>query len=195
MLHYVGLKMKGHFQTFQSPIKTAHHIWDQILEPHHTAIDATCGGGYDTQFLAQRCQRVLSLDIQDEALKRAKTLLSPQEKERVTFYLQSHEEFPETDLPIHLIVYNLGYLPGGDKTITTLVNSTLASIRAAIELISPGGLVSITCYPGHNEGRKEESALLELARELCPHLYSVSHQSWINRNKAPSLLIIHKINR
>jgi SAM-dependent methyltransferase len=185
--------MKRDFQTFQSPIKVAHHVWDQILSSHHTAIDATCGGGYDTQFLAQRCRRVLSLDIQAEALIRAKSLLSPEENERTAFYHQSHEDFPEIDSPIHLVVYNLGYLPGGDKTITTLVKSTLTSIRTAIELISPGGLVSIICYPGHNEGKKEKFALLKLSRGLCPHRYSVSHQSWINRSKAPSLFIIHKI--
>lgn len=184
--------MKEQFNSFQSPTKTAHFIWNQILESHHIAIDATCGGGYDTQFLAQKCHRVFSLDLQKEALDKAKSLLSHEERQRVSFYHQSHVNFPVVKSPIQLIVYNLGYLPGGDKSITTRVESTLVSVQAAIELITTGGFISITCYPGHEEGYKEKLALVKFLQQLCPRSFSVSHQVWVNRNQAPSLLIIQK---
>lgn len=184
--------MKGLFHRFHSPIELAHHIWKLFLQPHHVAIDATCGGGYDTQVLSRLCSRVLSLDIQQEAIERATQLLSGQEHKRVDFFLMNHEEFPDIDEPIQLIVYNLGYLPGGDKSLTTMVSSTLNSVQKALQRIEPGGLVSITCYPGHLEGALEEKALLELTETLDPQKYCVTHHRWINRNRSPSLLLIQK---
>ena len=56
-----------------------------------------------------------------------------------------------------LIVYNLGYLPGSDKLLTTKTSSTLLSVEKALSLIAPNGAISITCYPGHEEGKKEEA--------------------------------------
>ena len=75
--------------------------------------------------------------------------------------------------PIRLVVYNLGYLPKGNKKLTTLTDSTLQSLENALALIQPGGVVSITCYPGHEEGAKEEAALLQKVAQLSPSSWNV----------------------
>lgn len=188
--------MKGQrFPLFHSPIDLAHHFWHLLLKNGDGAIDATCGNGHDTLFLAQICDRVLSIDIQPKALQNAKKRLEEHGLDHVTFLLQSHETFPPTDFPIKLIVYNLGYLPGGDKERTTLVATTLKSVQEALGRIEEGGMVSITSYPGHLEGQREQQALLTFCGSLDPKIFNVCHTSWTNRNKGPSLFLIQKTER
>ncbi len=186
--------MQSKFFVFSSVLELAHAYWEKILEEGDTAIDATCGNGKDTLKLASLLTKgkVIALDIQEAALEKTKDLLSEELLTRVTLLKQSHETFPPCQAPIKLIIYNLGYLPGGDKTLTTHTNSTLISVENAVALIADGGAVSITCYPGHEEGRKEEEALLAFLKVLDPKKWNVCHHRLINRLSAPSLIFIQK---
>lgn len=187
---------------FQSPIDYAHQLWKQILSQGDWAIDATCGNGKDALYLAQSIAPLsgglIALDIQEAAITATKQLLgkhfSPDETAFIHLCQQSHETFPEIahHKPIKIIVYNLGYLPGGNKSLTTLTLITLISVKNALNLLGSQGLLSITCYPGHLEGAREEQALLEWASCLDPKLYSVCHLRWQNRKASPSLLLIQK---
>ena len=176
----------------------AHHYWERLLRPGDWAIDATCGNGNDTLKLARILQdgRVIGIDIQQEAIDKTEALLkSHEERGRVHLFCQSHAEFPSLAQvnPIKLIVYNLGYLPKGNKQITTLTSSTLQSVRNALELVLTGGEVCITCYPGHEEGRKEEQALLQEIAALPSPIWNVCYHTFPNRNSAPSLILIQKL--
>jgi len=96
---------------------------------------------------------------------------------------------------VRLITYNLGYLPGGgDKSLTTKVETTVESVRKALKLIQAGGAISITLYPGHSEGQREETQLLSFIKKLTPLEWNCCHHQWLNRNKSPSLLFIQKCN-
>jgi hypothetical protein len=112
----------------------------------------------------------------------------------VHFYESCHSKFPDEILPnsVKLIVYNLGYLPGGDKKLTTIANTTLQSIEKAHRLIQDGGMISITCYPGHPAGKEEESEIVRFSSTLDSQIWSCCHHRWTNRNNAPSLLLIQK---
>ncbi len=113
---------------------------------------------------------------------------------RVFFQRRCHSTFPEDVLPgtIKLVVYNLGYLPGGDKTKTTHVATTLQSLHQAQALLQKGGVISITCYPGHKEGAHEQNVILNHAARLPPKEWSCCHHMWLNRQQSPSLLLIQK---
>ena len=74
----------------------------------------------------------------------------------------------------------------------TETSSTLTDIKNALERICPGGVISITCYPGHPEGKREEEALLSFLSSLDPKFWSFTSTSWNNRNASPSLLLIQK---
>jgi SAM-dependent methyltransferase len=193
--------MQGHFPLFFSHLECAHRYWQELLSPGDWVIDATCGNGHDTLALAQcvlDTGRVLAMDVQERALDQARSLISqhfnPEQLSQVHFFLQSHENFPEmaSQNPIRLIVYNLGYLPGSDKQIKTLPPSTLASLKKGLDLIAPGGAISITCYPGHPEGREEQQALLQFCRELDRRDLQICHQEWLRAPSSPSLLLIQK---
>jgi SAM-dependent methyltransferase len=199
------------FSLFNSHLDLAHDYWQSILttlSPNENSIvvDATCGNGRDTLFLAQigpseknrRKQRLIAIDKQPQAIENSKKLLQEQlpaeSLSHIEFHTSCHSSFP-ADIPpasVILIVYNLGYLPGGDKNITTTLNTTLQSLQSALPLLRPGGLISVTCYPGHYEGKKEEKCLLEFAGSLPPSQWSSCHHRWLNRKEAPSLLLLQK---
>lgn len=183
------MKGKREFPIFNSPLDLAHSHWEKVAFEGAYAIDATCGNGHDTAFLAGIFTGVIAIDLQSEAI-----VSSRKQTGSALYFCQCHSSFPPIayEKPISLIVYNLGYLPGGDKRVTTLYPTTLASVKKGLELILPGGLISITCYPGHPEGAVEEAILLEFARKLDPEVWSASHLTWTNRNKGPSLLLLQK---
>lgn len=195
--------MRSSFSLFQSHLDLAHSYWSQIVQIGDTVIDATCGNGHDTLKLCQLALsidkgKVYALDIQAQAIHSTshylQTHLSPEQKRGVEFHQRCHSTFPDDIQPgsIKLIVYNLGYLPGGDKAQTTQRETTLQSLHQAQELLKPGGLISLTCYPGHAEGAKEQEFLLNYAASLSPYRWSCCHHCWLNRKQAPSLLIIQK---
>jgi hypothetical protein len=204
------MKCFSTFPLFNSHLDLAHSYWKKILEntsPHgRILIDATCGNGHDTAFLTrtaletpnQENTRILAMDKQPEALestkKLLKELLSEEQIAGIEFHLGCHSSFPENLAPasVSLIVYNLGYLPGSDKTITTTLDTTLKSLQNALPLIRSGGLISITCYPGHKEGKEEEKHLLEFANSLAPSQWSCCHHRCLNRKESPSLLLLQK---
>ncbi|CCB86869.1 MULTISPECIES: class I SAM-dependent methyltransferase [Parachlamydia] len=192
------------YPLFQSHLDVAHNHWKKLVNPGDTVIDATCGNGHDTLILAKLVLDsssgcVIGMDVQPQAIaatreKLAKEL-SANQMERLHLHCACHSIFPiQTENSVQLIVYNLGYLPKSDKSLTTCVNTTLISLQAALSLIAPGGAVSLTCYPGHEEGKREEEAILNFVQKLRPQEWSCSYQTWVNRQKAPGLLLIQKAN-
>ncbi len=192
--------MRTLFPLFSSHLDLAHAYWGRLLQQGDTAIDATCGNGHDTLKLAQLLSKgghVIGLDIQPQAIFKTRQLLeanlSLAECSQVTLLEQSHTQFPDLSRAcVRLIVYNLGYLPGSDKTIKTHTSTTLISVQAALELIAPGGVICITCYPGHKEGKEEQTALLAFVSSLPTPLWNICHHQWANSMTSPSLLLIQK---
>jgi threonine dehydrogenase-like Zn-dependent dehydrogenase len=194
--------MRAKFPLFSNPINLAHMMWTQILNAHDTVIDATLGNGKDTLFVAQSIQKlgggkIIGIDIQLEAIASATDLLTNHFTtfpHNIKFYHTSHENFPQ-EIPlgsVKLIIYNLGYLPGFDKSITTQTSTTQTSIQHALAFICPGGCISITCYIGHEEGDKEYKALQPFLQKLPPQEYCFTEHTFNNRNHSPILLLIQK---
>ncbi len=191
---------------FYSHLDLAYQYWKKLVYPGDLVIDATCGKGRDTLKLSQLAihsdrGEVYACDIQTQAIQWTQHYLtrhlSPQQVLRIHFVLGCHSQFPSQIQPntVKLIVYNLGYLPGGDKTRTTKTESSLQSLRQAQELVMPGGAISLTCYPGHTEGALEENAILAYVKNLPSSQWSCCYHQWLNRCRAPSLLLLQKKNR
>lgn len=176
-------------------LKIAHLLWREHLKPGMTAVDATAGNGHDTLFLmglvlGEDAGWVHAFDIQEAALTNTFELLKNEPfADRVTLHHASHERFPDSLREVDLIVYNLGYLPGGDKSITTMAESTLNSCKNALEILKTGGLLSLTLYPGHAEGCIEKNKLLSWLETTTA--YCVHHQP-VNSPKAPTLITLVK---
>ncbi|MBS0615463.1 MAG: methyltransferase domain-containing protein [Verrucomicrobia bacterium] len=142
-------------------LELAHEYWRRHLQPDDTAIDATCGNGKDLAYLATLLPegKIFALDIQLEALDAARK----NAPNSIIFLHQCHSVLPE-DPDLRLIVYNLGYLPGGNKAITTRTQTTLQSAKLGLERLKTGGALSFVCYP-HEEGKREREVLLEWTKE------------------------------
>lgn len=175
------------YRNLKPHIQAAHDRWRAHLCEADTAIDMTAGNGHDTLALAELLPHgyVIALDVQPEAVQATKLRTAPYAA-RVRVLEASHAELETLCLPkAHLIVYNLGYLPGGNKRLTTRRETTLSSLAQALKLLHTGGALSIMCYPGHDEGQREEEAVVAWARSLKGH--GEFHQWW-SRPRAPSWL-------
>ncbi len=162
--------------------------WKNLLKADDSVIDATCGNGKDALRLAELVPQghVYAIDIQEAAFQKTRELI---QSSNISYLLQSHVELPQ--IGVKLVVYNLGYLPGGNKDLTTMTSSTLESLAKAAQLIPIGGGLSITCYPGHEEGARELRAIQKWAMSLDSQKWSITYHEW--REKSPTLFFIVKL--
>ncbi len=154
---------------------TAHLAICRNLYPGAYAVDATVGNGHDTLFLARHVGpggHVHGFDIQAGAIEIARGRIEDAGLASLaTLHPCGHEEMLDA-LPEDMagntsaILFNLGYLPGGDKSVTTLSETTLLALEQAWgTFLAPGGILSVLAYPGHPAGRPEaESVLAWLGR-------------------------------
>ena len=136
-------------------IDLAHNILLKHIKPHMTIVDATCGNGHDTLFLASRVGHVHAFDIQQEALDNTRSLTK--DLDNITYHHTSHEHITKLISNYDGVIFNLGYLPKGDKSITTHHTSTVNTLKSLHE--KHQGFVLIVAYPGHTEGIIEQVAL------------------------------------
>lgn len=149
--------------------------------------------------------RLVAFDLQDSAIHHTRQLLVDEgfglqlDTGCIALIHDSHanmREYIQDDAasqPVCLVMFNLGYLPGGDKEITTGADTTLEAVRAALDVLSVDGLVCITMYSGHDAGAKEKQALLAFAEGLDPHTFHVAYVSMINqKNDPPEILLISR---
>ena len=95
----------------------SHYIIRDFVENKSVAIDGTLGNGYDTDFLSSLFNKVYSFDIQKEACENYKN----KNKENVRIINDSHHLLNKyIDEKVDCIMYNLGFLPGGNKDIISL---------------------------------------------------------------------------
>ena len=184
--------------SFPKATEMAHELVAKRIRKRSCVIDATAGNGHDTVFLAEKVGptgKVFAFDIQEAALDATRARLEEAgHAAQVTLRLESHERLGE-HLPkrhhghVQAIMYNLGYLPGGDKTLTTRWHSTMAALRASLELISDSGIITVTAYPGHREGGEEANAIIQFGRWLDPREYRVLQYHFLNLTNDPPFLI------
>lgn len=178
-------------------------IDESALSYGDLAIDATVGNGIDTLFLAGKVGsegKVFGFDIQPEALAITRHNLEKEGlSERVDLYLTGHEHLSQTIPPrarghIRVVMFNLGYLPGSsDRTIVTKPETTIAGLNQALEVLAPGGVITVVVYEGHEGAREESLALQEWASVLDQQWFHVISYRFVNqRNAPPWLLAVEK---
>ncbi|MBR6529596.1 MAG: class I SAM-dependent methyltransferase [Firmicutes bacterium] len=180
--------------TLQHTTELALHLCNAYIDKESIAVDCTCGNGHDTLWLAKRCKKVYAFDIQKQAIEATAKLLAENALDNVELIKDSHENIKKyvKEEPC-VIVFNLGFLPGGDKGLTTKRASSLAAIKEALEVLAVGGVLSITMYPGHKEGKYEQDLILEWAKNLSSREYHAVFANMLNQsNKAPQVLWITK---
>jgi SAM-dependent methyltransferase len=182
----------------RGPVPLVHAILQQNLEQGAHVLDATCGNGKDTILLAGlvgQTGHVWACDIQEEAVNRTiQRLAEAGFLQRATVLHISHEMISEQiTSPLNAVVFNLGWLPGGDKAVMTLPETTLKALDACLSLLADHGILAVTCYPGHAGGDLETEAVLEWASSLPPGCFYSWKMSQQNvAGNAPFCLIIQR---
>ncbi|MCH9656709.1 MAG: methyltransferase domain-containing protein [Planctomycetes bacterium] len=179
----------------------AHELIAAVLKPGETAIDATAGNGHDTLFLCQTVGptgSVFAFDIQQKGLDQTIEKLTQAGFSNCNLVCHDHSQLAEI-IPSNLhqrigaIMFNLGYLPGGDHTIITQQHSTLTAVKAASKLLRPGGILTIMAYPGHPGGAAETTAVSEWINTLEENLFKTDICfSLSDSTRAPRLFVLRK---
>ncbi|MBS4173883.1 class I SAM-dependent methyltransferase [Bacillus sp. FJAT-49736] len=183
-------------------INFAHSLLQTAVEEGDTVVDATVGNGHDTLLLAKlvgESGQVFGFDIQEEAIAQTeKRMEENMLAHRVTLFNRGHETIKET-IPmqyystISAAVFNLGYLPGGNKEIVTKSNTTISAITQLLEIMPQEGIIIIVIYHGHPEGAKERNEVLNFVTHLDQKAAHVLRYEFINqRNNPPFIIAIEK---
>ena len=131
------------------------------------------------------------MDIQPQALEAAAALVHKQGLQQVEFVLDGHEhmaQYAEAGT-VDCIVFNLGYLPGGDHAIATKADTTIAALEQGLELLKPLGIISLAIYHGGDTGFAERDAVLQWLKQLDHKQYTVLVTDFYNRPNYPPLAV------
>lgn len=189
----------------------AHQLVTEVLAPGDLAVDLTAGTGRDTLTLWQAVGaggQVLAFDVQEAALAQSAARLrgAGAQVERhpagadpadfgqgVHLLLAGHEQLA-AHLPAapRAVIANLGYLPGGDQTLTTQRDTTLAALGQALDALLPGGRLAVVVYPGHGAGHSEAQGVEALFRCLSASRWQVLRLSVPNKDGVPLLLVAER---
>jgi tRNA G37 N-methylase Trm5 len=153
------------------------------------AIDMTCGRGNDTLFLARKANKVYAFDIQEEAILSTSDLLKENKIDNVELILNNHDKVSEyVKEKFDVAIYNLGYLPKGNKDIKTTTSSTIDSLRQLITLMNLEGIIVIVIYPHDPE---EGKAIEEFVLNLDSNFDCISYKV-LNKKDCPYIITIKK---
>lgn len=178
----------------QKITEISHQLLKEHLKAGGIAVDATCGNGFDTVFLANLVGpkgTVHAYDIQSIAIERTKRLAAELGLTNIEYHWESHENIA---LPkIDGVIFNLGYLPAGDKTITTEPDVVLRTVQKLLNHMdqNPNLLIVVVLYPGHEKGKKE-SLVLESFLSQLDSGYLVTKIVPLNQHNAPYILTIER---
>jgi len=185
----------------QQALAQSHEYARKVVREGDTVIDATCGNGYDTLFLAGlvgHTGKVYAFDIQREALGiTRKRLMEKGMIHRCFLIPDGHENMHRyVSEPVRLVMFNLGYRPGGDHSICTKGETTFRAVRTALDLLVEGGLIVMVIYHGGDSGFEERDYLMKALPVLDPKKAAVMMTSFVNLpNNPPILVCIEKLNQ
>lgn len=157
------------------------------------AVDATCGNGHDTAFLAElNFTKIIGIDVQDIAIQATRKRLG--DTTTVELVQDSHANLSKyIKGNIDCLMFNFGYLPAGDKNVTTNTESSLEAVKVGLDLLSDDGVMSLMCYPGHPAGEQETRALRNWLITLNSTLWTVeTHLAAAPKPTSPILYLVKR---
>ena len=177
-----------------------HNICREVLQLGDIAIDATAGNGHDTLFLAQQVGttgKVYSFDIQTSAIIATTKRVEHFKLDNVVLINKDHAHLQEIIPKEHhgtvaVVMFNLGYLPGGDKSLITQSTSTLSAMNQSLNRLRTGGLLTIIAYTGHAGGEEETNAVSDLLSGLDDKAFTVTQITAQQKSISPPQLFVVK---
>lgn len=172
------------------------HIMDLQVKNGDICVDATMGNGYDTLHLAELVGDngcVHAFDIQEVAIDTTyNRLANANLKDRARLYLDSHENLLNYVGAgrVSCIVFNLGYLPGGNHSIATRADSSIRALNCALNALKQEGVLIVSVYSGGDSGFEERDAVLDFIANLDSKSYLAIKTEFYNRSNNPPIPLI-----
>ncbi|XP_050935280.1 uncharacterized protein LOC103496382 isoform X3 [Cucumis melo] len=198
--------MVGYFFGKKKATEVAHSyvVWKCVVKKGDTVVDATCGNGFDTLAMVKMVAdesgsaRVYAMDVQNEALESTSALLDESLSEKEFLVLCRRNLL--NSLPFATAEWRmsfqriplLGYLPGGNKAITTKSETTLQALKAAHKILKPRGLISLVVYVGHPGGLEELETIENFSSDLAVENWICCKLQMLNRPLAPVPVFLFK---
>jgi len=184
---------------FLSILSFAHRLVRERVRPGDVVVDATMGNGHDTLLLAGLVGdggHVYAFDVQEAAVMstRARLAAAAVPDSRCTLLLRDHAELADA-LPadvsgrVAAVLFNLGYLPGGDHAVVTTPASTVRALDAGLASLRVGGVLCAVVYPGHAGGTEEAAAVEAWAAGLDQSQYQAMTYRFVNQRNAPPYVV------
>lgn len=181
-------------QVLRNSLGWSHEIIKQAVAKGDTVVDATAGNGNDTAFLASLVGeggRVYAFDIQEQAIEKTGQKIGELGlADRVTLIKDGHQNM---DLyikeKVKAVMFNLGYLPGGDHSVGTKGETTMAAVGKAMELVAVNGIVSVVVYYGGDSGFEEKEQVMKFFEEIDRKRFNVMKVDFINQVNCPPILV------
>lgn len=175
-------------------LQYSHELLKNTVRPGETVVDATVGNGHDTQFLAKlvgNSGQVLGFDIQPAAIQATTTRLAAANLQNVSLYQTGHQnvdQYLSTDLSA--AIFNLGYLPSGDKSVITHGQTTIEAVQKMLPHLRTEGLICLVVYYGHPGGNDERIAVEKFTATLPQKEFNVLEYQFVNQAHTPPKLIV-----
>lgn len=180
----------------------SHFFLKNSIQSGDIVVDATMGNGFDTLFLGSlvgETGHVYAFDIQQQALLNTKQLVANSDVHCHYHLILDGHQMIQNYIPQHVqvggAIFNLGYLPQSDKSITTKGDTTIQALEQLLTRLRLNRLVCLVVYAGHAGGQDEKDLLDAFVAQLPQKQFSVLHYAFVNqKNTPPQLIVIEKIS-
>jgi predicted methyltransferase len=173
-------------------------LLEKAISPGDIAIDATLGNGHDTLFLAKLVGengKVYGFDIQEQAVLNSRERLNQNHMLERTVLFQNGHEHIQSLVPIYhhgkitAAIFNLGYLPGSDKSVVTKPNTTISAVEQLLQIMAPGGMIVLVVYHGHHGGAQERDELMRFVQDIDQKQARVLLYQFLNQQNNPPFIV------
>lgn len=179
-------------------MKKITEIAQQMLIPclyeNSIVADFTLGNGYDCEFfLKHPHQHIYAFEIQESVIETTKKKFDKKD-ETITFINDGHEHcLMYIQEEIDAAIFNFGYCPKGDKSITTKLLTSKKAVEDALSKLKVNGRIVLVLYVGHEQGKEEAEYFQDWIKQLDSRIYEAAKFSMENRKACPCILCIEKI--
>lgn len=184
-------------KNYFNAVDFSHQLLENNIKRGDIVIDATAGNGHDTKYMAELVKkegRVYAFDIQKDAIINTQKLLKEKNLNlRCKLINDSHSNLDNhIEEKVKAVIFNLGYLPGGNKNIITKAKSTIKALKISLKKLKKDGIVILVIYSGHPGGKEEKNKIIKYCSNLNHKIYNVFNYNFLNQPTPPPEIVAIK---